>query len=72
MRIERQVLYGFPEENGVLFVIRTHFRDCEEVRRDAELGPKLTGAVESMSPEALDYKGLAESRDDILEWLRSV
>ena len=72
MRIERQVLYGFPEENGALFVIRTHFRDCDKIRRDPELGPKLAGAIESVTPESLDYKGLAESRDNILEWLRSV
>ena len=67
VRLERQVLWGFPQENASLFLIRTYFRDC------AALTPperrQLRAALASMTPETLAYKGLTAHRDAILEWL---
>ncbi len=67
VRVERQVLWGFPQQETALFTIRTYFRDC------AQLAPQersqLRLAITSMAPETLAYKGLATHRDAILEWL---
>jgi hypothetical protein len=71
LRVEREVFWSFPDLEAALMAIRTSFWDGEEIRKDATLRQPLCAAIESMSPEALCYKGLAESRDDILAWLRS-
>ena len=70
LRVEREVLHGFPEQEAALLAVRISFRDGEEVRKAAALRDPLCKTIESMSPEALRYKGLAESRDAILAWLR--
>ena len=71
LRVEREVFWSFPDQEAALMAVRTSFRDGEEIRKEAKLREPLCAAIESMSPEALRYKGLAESRDDILAWLRS-
>ncbi len=71
LRVEREVLQGFPAEEAALLAVRISFRDGEEIRRDAKLREPMCATIESMSPDALRYKGLAESRDAVLEWLRS-
>jgi dimethylamine monooxygenase subunit A len=70
LRVEREVLWGFPEQEAALLAVRVSFRDGEEIRKDAALREPLCKTIESMSPEALQYKGLVEHRDDILAWLR--
>ncbi|MDZ8188018.1 MAG: DUF3445 domain-containing protein [Nostoc sp. ChiSLP02] len=72
LRIERQVIWGIPECEAALFTIRTYFRDCAVVKKDLALNSKLYAAIESMSPEALTYKGLVESKATILQWLRDI
>ncbi|WP_427157058.1 heme-dependent oxidative N-demethylase family protein [Aliinostoc sp. HNIBRCY26] len=72
LRIERQVIWGLPESKTALFTIRTYFRDCTSLKQDAILRVKLCAAIESMSPEALIYKGLAASKASILRWLNTV
>jgi hypothetical protein len=71
LRVEREVLHGFPEQEAALLAVRISFRDGEEIRKDATLRVPLCKTIESMTPEALRYKGLADSRDDILAWLGS-
>lgn len=70
LRIERQVIWGLPEYDAALFTIRTYFRDCQIIKQNTVLRSKLYSAVERMTAESLIYKGLAESRDNILRWLR--
>ena len=70
LRVEREVLHGFPEQEAALLAVRVSFRDGEEIRKDATLRDPLCKTIESMSPEALHYKGLAEQRDAVLAWLR--
>ena len=70
LRVEREVLWGFPEHEAALLAVRISFRDGEEIRKDAALREPLCKTIESMSPEALRYKGLAENRDAVLTWLR--
>jgi hypothetical protein len=70
LRVEREVLWGFPEQEAALLAVRISFRDGEEIRSSPRLRDPLCATIESMSPEALRYKGLAESRGEILDWLR--
>lgn len=72
LRIERQVIWGIPECETALFTIRTYFRDCTVVKKDSILNAKLYAAIESMTPEALAYKGLVESKVSILQWLQDI
>jgi hypothetical protein len=67
VRLERQVLWGFPREEAALFAIRTYFRDC--ARLSPQERAQLRLALLSMTPETLAYKGLAAHRDPLLEWL---
>ena len=70
-RVERQVLWGFPELNRALFTIRTYFQDVSALKKmnpDAVIG--LTNAILSMSPESLAYKGLSADRHQMIQWLR--
>lgn len=69
LRIERQVIWGLPECDAAVFTIRTYFRDTAEIKQDACLRQKLVSAIKSMTKDSLIYKGLEESRDDILVWL---
>ena len=71
LRIERQVMWGLPEYDAAIFTIRTYFRDCQVIKKDAELNNQLISAIQSMTPESLVYKGLVESKQDILAWLSS-
>jgi hypothetical protein len=70
LRIERQTIWGFPDVDASLFTIRTYFEDIATL--PAERRAKVISAIESMSPAALQYKGLAASRDDLLAWLRTL
>jgi len=71
VRVERQVLLGLPENNLLLFFIRTYYEDCRELRHGTHTREGLANALASMSPELLAYKGLFQSRDRIVNWLRS-
>ena len=70
LRIERQTIWGFPEVEASLFTIRTYFEDLAKIEPDKRA--KVISAIESMTPASLVYKGLAESRDDLLAWMRSL
>jgi hypothetical protein len=70
LRIERQTIWGFPEVEASLFTIRTYFEDLAVI--EPEKRAKVISAIESMTPESLEYKGLTASRDDLLAWLRSL
>lgn len=69
LRVERQVIWGFPEVDAALFTIRTYFHDCQRLKQDATSRSHLSAAIRSMSPQSLAYKGLATSHTAILEWL---
>jgi dimethylamine monooxygenase subunit A len=56
VRVERQNLLGLPEVHAFLFTIRTYFYALASL--DAAEQAALLRAVESMSPAALQYKGL--------------
>jgi len=67
IRVERQTLTGFHDQEAILFTIRTYFYEVnvlEKVEKDA-----LISAIESMSEASLVYKGLSKDRDSILSYL---
>lgn len=71
VRVERQTLIGLPKNNLILFFIRTYYMDCRQLCRETETAEGLAKTLLSMSPELLSYKGLSESRDRIVQWLRT-
>jgi len=71
VRVERQVLFGLPENNLLLFFIRTYYANCRELRHEKNTREGLANALASMNPELLAYKGLLQSRDRIVNWLTS-
>jgi len=69
MRIERQTIHGFPKQKAVLFTIRTYFQDVVVIKQNQEKRQHLIGAISSMPESSLAYKGLVQSRPEILNWL---
>jgi hypothetical protein len=69
LRVERQTIWGFPEVSSALFTIRTYSYDCADVRRDPDRRDALISALQTMSAESAAYKGLAASRNALVEWL---
>lgn len=69
LRVERQVTTGFPDTNCFLFTIRTYLYDIKELKKDELKCSSLVAAIQSMSDATLKYKGLHDSRDDIIGWL---
>jgi hypothetical protein len=60
---------GGGAADQLVFPIRTYLSGCAELRRDEQQRRQLVAAIESMTPASLQYKGLAECRDDLLRWL---
>lgn len=69
LRVERQVLWPFPEQQAALFTIRTYVTDCHQIRDDGEMNSKLISALESMTKEQLKYKCLNKDYKAIHKWL---
>ena len=67
MRTERQTIQGFQAEGLLLFTIRTYFYAVDELAREYQKA--LLNALHSMTEATLQYKGLAESKDAICDWL---
>ncbi len=58
VRFERQVVWGLPEVNAALFVIRVGLVPPVNVMAAQGSFEALCSAVRSMSPASLEYKGL--------------
>jgi len=56
LRVERQVIWGFPEVSAALFLIRSYHMDVSHT--DRQMRGQLARAVDSMTTEQLEYKGL--------------
>ena len=64
LRIERQVLKGFPEVQGVLFLIRTYVGDVKTLEKEQR--STLAQAIDNMSEAELEYKGLTDKKEDVI------
>jgi hypothetical protein len=69
LRIERQTIWGLAEVEAAIFTIRTYLLDCATL--SAAERADVIAAVESMTRESLRYKGLAESKGPLTEYLKS-
>ena len=69
LRVERQILWPFPEQQAALFTIRTYLTDCQQIRNDKEKKEQLVSALKSMTKEQLKYKCLNKNRKPIIQWL---
>lgn len=70
LRVERQTLSGLPDTNIILFTIRTYFYNVYDFRNQKMKLEQISSAISSMSSESLIYKGLQQSKNDILSWLQ--
>lgn len=64
VRVERQVLFGLPDINCLLFFIRTSFLDIDTLH-EKEYQP-LSDIIRSMQTDMQHYKGLFAHRDELL------
>jgi hypothetical protein len=71
LRVERQILWPFPEQHAALFTIHTYLTDCHQIRDNMEQNEKLVSALNSMTKEQLVYKCLNKNRKPIVKWLNS-
>ena len=69
MRVEAQTTIPLPHLSRALFLIRPYLVPLVDLA--AGQRHTLAAAVASMSPAALDYKGIAQIRDNMINWLRS-
>jgi hypothetical protein len=70
VRVERQTLTGFQEENAILFTIRTYFLDVKKLEKTHILA--LYQAIKGMSEQSQIYKGVKEKKEKILNWLEKL
>lgn len=71
LRVERQILWPFPEQQAALFTIRTYLTDCQQIRENKEKNKKLITTLQSMTKEQLKYKCLNKDYTSIVKWLSS-
>ena len=71
LRVERQILWPFPEQQAALFTIRTYLTDCQQIRENKEKNKKLISTLQSMTKEQLKYKCLNKDYKSIVKWLSS-
>ncbi|HWN97077.1 MAG TPA: heme-dependent oxidative N-demethylase subunit alpha family protein [Methylomirabilota bacterium] len=69
LRVERQALVRLPHTAGILFGIRIEMHPLTELRRDALAAARLVRALRTMRIETAVYKGLASSRERIIDLL---
>ena len=69
LRLERQVLQGFPEVNAVLFLIRTYVGDVKTLEKKQRVA--LGDAVNEMTADELEYKGLTHCKENVVSYLNS-
>lgn len=67
VRTERQSLIGLKAVNAFIFTIRTYFYKVSELNGDEKRA--LAAAVQSMSNESLEYKGMLLLKDALLRQL---
>ena len=69
LRVERQVLQGFPEVHGILFLIRTYVGDIKTLEKKQRV--TLGDAVNKMTADELEYKGLTHYKENVVSNLNS-
>jgi hypothetical protein len=68
LRLERQLLYGLPSLEAFFFAIHVYFIDGHEIRANEKEKELLRSALLSMNSANLEYKGLSECLQDVIDW----
>ena len=69
LRIERQVLQGFPDVGGVLFLIHTYVGEVRTLEKENK--KILADIIENMSEDELKYKGLTNNKKNVILCINS-
>jgi hypothetical protein len=68
LRLERQLIYGLAAFNAYFFAIHVYFIDGQEIRANEKEKGLLRSALLSMNSANLEYKGLSECLQDVIDW----
>jgi hypothetical protein len=68
-RTERQTFIPLPDRAQAVFTIHVEVQALNEAIDTPERAARLHGAIETMSPAVLAYRGLTPVRDELLAWL---
>ncbi len=69
IRVEQQLLYKLPTSGAILFGIRVEVVPLVTLLSDVDVKARLRRMLDTISPEATQYKGLTEARVAILSLL---
>ena len=69
-RTERQTFIPLPGQRQAIFTIHVESRPLADAIASPEQARLLHDALASMSPAVLAYRGLADARERLLDWLR--
>ncbi|MGY4828732.1 heme-dependent oxidative N-demethylase subunit alpha family protein [Sphaerotilaceae bacterium SBD11-9] len=70
-RTERQTFIPLPSLRQAVFTIHVELQPLAQALAGAEQARTVHDALASMSPAVLAYRGLADARDRLLDWLAS-
>lgn len=71
LRREDQCLFALPKTGGIVFGIRVTHTSWSDVRADRDVARSVARHLRTMPRDMLDYKRLAEVREDLAELLES-
>jgi dimethylamine monooxygenase subunit A len=71
IRWEHQLLLRLPTSGAVLFAIRIELQPLVELKSDIENAARLSRLLETMAPDAAQYKGVTAVRDRLVAYLRA-
>lgn len=71
LRVERQVTWGIPELDLSIFTIRISFIPALDIKANPKWSEQMRSALQSMSPESRQYKGVAQCFDQLIQFLSS-
>lgn len=60
VRVERQIVWGFPAVDAAMFTIRPFWYPLSDLRQEPERLRQLASGVRSMTDEHLAYKGMTD------------
>ena len=69
LRIERQCIYGLPDHNASVFTIGVNFISGKDIKNNQYQKDQLVRALNSMSIESREYKGVSECFSDLINYL---
>ncbi len=69
LRVERQVTWGLPQDQLSIFTIRISFLSGLEIKSNPAWREQLRLALQSMTPESRQYKGVAHCFDKLIGFL---